>query len=170
MKKRRRVLKYRRNSKPRPPKTFADVSTLTGTEYYQTDEGVTLRLEDRNYDRMTTMQEVLDKFYLLNGDQQPLVFRLVDEPSGLVRGDKVYHIMFRGSFVVQIEQGHDKSGPHRCRLYFRSFTENKAHWIATLQLMAFFFNEAQVKETLLTEIANKTFYMLPANRERPITI
>jgi hypothetical protein len=169
---RKRRIRKRRvlHRRPNRQKTFWEISQLQGTEYYLNDEGIVFYLMDEVEDRMVSIGDLLTKFYTLNEEQQPLVFRLIDDKDAPLRGEKLWQIVFRGSFIVEIESGHEKQGPHRCRLYFKSFSQNKAHWIATLQLMAFFYNEEQMKNALLESVSKQEFFMLPQNKERPITL
>ena len=153
---------------PRKQKTIYDLTKLEGTEYYQLDDGVTFRLEDTGVDAMIYMGDLLGKFYRINEGQNPLVMRLIDEPSQLIRGEKIYQLVMRGNFYMDVEQGSELGGPHRCRLWFRSFTTKQNHWIATLQVMAFYFNLDEMKAYICHSIDQHEFYMLPENRDKPI--
>lgn len=162
---RRRIV---RKSGPRRRKTYEEVSRLEGTEYYQTPDNITFRTEDVGYDRMISMGDLLEKFYRINEEQPPLVVVLVDEPSRLIRGDKIYQVVMRGNFYIIIEPNQSTSGPHRCMLWFKSFTDKKQHWLASCQMMAFFFNEAEVRQQIIELTAKKEFFMLPQNLDIPI--
>lgn len=162
---RRRIVSNRR---PNRKKTFEEVTRLEGTEYYQTPEGVTFRTEDIGYDRMISMGELLEKYYRINEEQPPLVVALRDEPSQLIRGEKIYQVVMRGNFYIIIESNQSTSGPHRCMLWFKSFTDHKQHWLASCQMMAFFFNEAEVRQQIMELTAKKEFFMLPQNADIPI--
>lgn len=161
---------FRRISKPKPPKTFADVQQLKGNEYYQTEDGIAFRTESTEVDAMVTLGDLLAKFYRFNEEQPPLAFRLKEDESQAIR-EKVYLVAMRGNFFIDIEKGSDTEGPHRCRLWFKTFSKDPVtkistnYWLASLQLMGFYFNEEQMKEALLTAIAAQEFFMLPENVE-----
>jgi hypothetical protein len=113
--------------------------------------------------------ELLAKFYRLNEEQQPLVFQFIEDPRQAIP-EKVWYAVMRGSFFIEIIEGRNKPGPHQTKLWFRTFSHpQKSHWIATLQLMAFYFNEAEVREALLKAVADREFFMTEQNRERMIT-
>lgn len=158
-----------RKSRPRRIKTIADLERLEGKEFYQTADGIAFRTEDISVDAMIRMDELLERFYRFNADQPPLVFRLIDDPAPVVRGAKLWQGIYRGNFYMDIDQGVDSHGPHCCRLWFKCFSLLKAsHWIATLQVMAFFFNEEEIKAYVSDAIYNQKFFMLPENRNKPI--
>lgn len=162
---RRRIV---RDRQPRRPKTFADVSTLEGNEYLQIDNGVTFRVEDTAYDQMITMGDLLARFYRINEGQRPLVMMLIDEPSKLIRGEKIWQIIMRGNFYILIESNKETHGPHPARLWFQSFGDRKNYWLASMQVMAFFFNEEEVRQGIMTGVDTKEFFMLPQNADVPI--
>jgi hypothetical protein len=156
--------------RPRKPKTFYDVTHLTGKEYYQLEDGVTFRLEDTAVDKMIYMGDLLGKFYRINKEQNPLVFHLIDEPSQLIRGEKIYQVIMRGNFYMVVEKGHELGGPHRCCLWFQAFSTKQNYWIASLQIMAFFFNADEVKTYICNAVNQQEFFMLPENRDKPIVL
>jgi hypothetical protein len=114
------------------------------------------------------MGELLAKFYRINEEQRPLVMRLIDEPAGLIRGEKIWQIIMRGNFYIVIEANKESHGPHPTQLWFQSFGDKKNYWLASMQVMAFFFNEEEVRQAIMTGVATKEFYMLPANVDVPI--
>jgi hypothetical protein len=120
-------------------------------------------------DRLTTYGDLLNKFYYLNHEQQPLVWMLEEDRAQAI-AEKLWLGVFRGSFHVRIILNHhDKTGPHRCELWFRTFSQPpKNHWIASLQLMAFYYNEEQMKSALLEAIEKREFFILPRNVDVPI--
>jgi hypothetical protein len=164
----------RRNSygvkRPRRPKTLADVTKLEGTEYYQDPEGFTFRVEDSAYDQMKTMGELLAKCYKINEGQRPLVMRLIDEPSNLIRGEKIWQVILRGNYYCIIESNQSTGGPHPCKLWFQTFGDKKNYWLASMQIMAFFFNEEHIRQAIMDGIDKREFFMLPANEEVPIVV
>jgi hypothetical protein len=163
----RRVIRRRtvRNRKPRRPKTFADVSELKGNEYLQIDGGVTFRVEDTAYDQMITMGDLLARFYRINEGQRPLVMNIIDEPSNLIRGEKIWQIIMRGNFYIIIESNKESHGPHPTKLWFQSFGDKKNYWLASMQTIAFFFNEEEVRQAIMTGVDQKEFFMLPQNND-----
>lgn len=151
-------------------KTIDDLTTLTGTEYYQTEEGITFSLVDCSEDQMISMGELMKKFYRINLTQPPLAFVLQEDRSQAIF-EKIYHVVMRGNFYMDIEKNQATEGPHRCRLWFRSFSPPKqAYWIASTQIMAFFFNEKEMKEAVIAAIKAKEFYMLPSNEDKPVIV
>lgn len=169
----RQIVRRRRITKrsPNRQKTFQEVSQLEGTEYYlDTDSGVAFRTEDESYNRMITMGELLAKFYRINRQQKPLVAVLVDEPSNLIHGEKIWQMVMRGNFYVVIEQNQSISGPHPAKLWFQTFVTKKSIWLASMQVMAFYFNEEQMVAAIRQAVDSREFYMLPANYEVPINV
>lgn len=156
------------NRRPNRQKTIEDLTRLEGNEYYQTPDGITLRLEDIGYNHMITMSQLLAKFYRINEGQRPLVIHLTEEPGSIIQGDKIYQIVMRGNFYLRIEPNKERFGPHRCQLWFKSFTDKKQHWLASCQLMAFFFNEKEIDQAIRTAVDQKEFFMLPQNADIPI--
>jgi hypothetical protein len=49
-------------------------------------------------------------------------------------------------------------------LWFQTFGDKKNYWLASMQTMAFFFNEDQMREAIMAGVDTKEFFMLPANR------
>jgi len=116
------------------------------------------------------MGDLLAKFYRINEDQQPLGFKLVEDDRQAIR-EKFWYAVMRGNFFIRIEQHQSTEGPHRCELWFKCFSPPKdAHWIASCQLMGFFFNEEEMKIATLQAISQREFFMLPSNRDKPITL
>lgn len=114
------------------------------------------------------MGDLLAKFYRINEGQNPLVLRLMDEPSNLIRGEKIWQIVMRGNFYIRIESNKETHGPHPTQLWFQSFGEKKNYWLASMQVMAFFFNEEEIKAAIITGVDQKEFFMLPQNTDIPI--
>lgn len=154
----------------RRAKTIDDLTRLEGTEFLQTEDGITFYLEDVAVDKQIYMGDLLTKFYNFNEEQQPLVFKLLEDERQAIR-EKMWHVVMRGNFFLDIEQGREIAGPHCCRLWFRCFLPRKeVHWLASVQLEAFYFNEEQMKAELLRAMAEREFYMLPANRDKPVIL
>lgn len=168
MRRKQSSTRRRRISKPRKPKTYADVAKLQGTEYHLDEAtSVVFYTEDIVVDAMICVGNLLGKFYRINEEQNPLVFTLLEDKSQAIP-EKVWHVVWRGNFFMDIEQGPELGGPHRCRLWFKSFTTKQNHWLATLQVMGFFFNEAEMRGYVLHSVAAQDFYMLPDNRDKSI--
>jgi hypothetical protein len=118
---------------------------------------------------MITMGDLVKKYYRINEEQNPLVMRLMEEPGSIIQGDKVWQVVMRGNFYLRIEANHrERHGPHACQLWFKSFTDHKSHWLASCQLMAFYFNEEQMREAILAANKNQEFFILPCNVDIPI--
>ena len=103
MKPHRKGSKRRRRSTPRPrrQKTFEEVSSLEGTEYHATSDGVYLSLESTV--EPIAMGELLTRFYNRNLEQNPLVQQLVPDIYSPVANTKIWHVIMRGSFYLDIE-------------------------------------------------------------------
>lgn len=159
--------RYRRRAftpRPRKQKTFEEVSAFEGTEYHATSDGVYFSLEPAM--EPIAMGELLTRFYNRNEGQNPLVQMLVSDIYSPVANTKIWQIVMRGSFYLDIESNQATAGPHRCRLWFRTFTPPiKTHWIASTQLMAFYFNEEEIRNAIKTAVDQREFFMLPSNRD-----
>lgn len=157
----------RRNYAPRKrkQKTFEQICELSGTEFdLNIDTGVVLSLEDKEL-KHATFTELLAKFYRLNYRQSPLAFVLIEDMGQAIR-EKIWQIVMRGNFYMDIEKGPDSSGPHRVRLWFRTFRKpNVNYWLASYQAMGFFFNEVEMKQQVKQATDKKEFFMLPQNAE-----
>lgn len=151
----------------RRQKSFAEVAYLQGTEFYLSDSGVYLYWEDSMADRQIFLEDLLNKYYKINWEQPPLVIQLMDDSHGGLP-EKVWYCIMRGNFYVEVIKGRNIDGPHQVKLWFKSFTTKQTFWIATLQLMAFFFNETEVKDGILRATAEGEFFMLPNNRKKAI--
>jgi hypothetical protein len=156
-----------RRKHQRRRKTFEEVSAMNGTDFYQCDNGITFYLVDTEMEQMIYMAELLQKFYRINEDQPPLVIQLMDN-KWQPFPEKTWYMVMRGNFYIEVIKNQATEGPHQTKLWFKSFTDKKVYWIATLQTMAFFYNEQQIKESLLKAISEREFYMLPANRDKGI--
>jgi hypothetical protein len=117
-------------------------------------------------DQQIFLEDLLSKFYRINWDQPPLVLQLIDHTTPFP--EKVWYAVMRGNFYIEVIKGRNHEGPHQVKLWFKSFTTKQTFWIATLQLMAFYFNENEIKEALLKATAEGEFFMLPSNRRRAI--
>jgi hypothetical protein len=169
MKKRKstgRRIGYKR--RPKRQKTYAEVCELQSNEFWLSeDTGIVLYFEDTMVGQQIYLGELLAKFYRINEDQPPLVFQFMENTNAPFP-EKTWYAIMRGNFFIEIIEGHRKEGPHQTKLWFQTFTDRKSHWIASLQLVVFYFNETQVREALLKAIAEKEFYMTPENRDRAI--
>lgn len=158
----------RRISKPRRAKTYEEVAKLQGTEYFLDEaQGIVFYTEDIAVDAMICAGDLLGKFYRINEEQSPLVFMLLEDKSQAIP-EKIWQVVWRGNFYMDIEQGSSLAGPHRCRLWFKSFTTKQNHWIATLQVMAFYFNEAEMRGYIIHSVVNRELFMTPETRDKPI--
>lgn len=157
---------------PNRVKTLAEVLELKEGEFTVDEQtGIALSLEHKAMDEMVYMGDLLNKFYNRNEDQMPLVMILIDEPNPVVAGSKMYQVVMRASFFLKIEAGRDRSGPHRTVLYFRNFSKPIVTTeIAAVQLMAFFFNETEMRDALIKAVTDREFFMLPVNRDIPIRL
>lgn len=156
--------------RPRKTRTYEDVTRLEGTEFYQLEDGVTFYLENIAVDSQIYLGDLVARFYNINEEQNPLFFKLLEDASQSIP-EKTWHVAMRGNFFIDIEKNfYGTEGPHRTRLFFKTFSKPQVnHWIASLQLMAFYFNEEQMKAALLLAIANREFYVAPDDINKTIT-
>jgi hypothetical protein len=142
---------------------------LTGKEYeyvhHPTVIGVVMELHEKKADQMITLGDLVEKFYRIHlptdtHDERlnPIAFRLIDENRESI-SDKAWYGVFYGGFYVYIARAHKLHGPHVAQLWFKSFTTKLAWWVATLQLVAFYFNENEMREALMSCIERKEWYV-----------
>jgi hypothetical protein len=150
-----------------------------------TAKDIEFEIVDVMEDHRITIIELVEKFYRIHLEQptaywgkkrqihetvQPHCFILrEDEDYGTGLIEKFWVVLFRGGFAVEIRR-HDKEtdGPHVAKLWFQSFTDSSRHWIATLQIVAFFYNEEQMKAALMTAIEEREWYVAPAEAKRSV--
>jgi hypothetical protein len=151
--------------KPRKRKSFEELTALADHELSLSSEGIVMQLEDKDQAPKITYLELVKKFYRINRTLHPVATKLESDFSGAFI-EKIWYVVWYGSFHMDISIGSETAGPHRCRLWFRTFTKPvDYHWLAAAQLMAFFFNEKEIKEGAKTIIKNKEFYILPQNEQ-----
>lgn len=143
---------------------------LKGKEYEHVDHpyviGTIMELHETRADQMVTLAELVEKFYTIHlassvHDERlnPISFRLMDDRSSAY-AEKMWVAVFYGGFHVTIFRHQRTEGPHTAQLWFRSHTPpHDQWWVATLQVMAFFFNEDQVKQELMECIQRKEWYV-----------
>lgn len=150
--------------RPRKQKTFDEVATLQPNEYYATPDGIYFSLESTM--EPIAMGELLTRFYNRNEGQNPLVQMLQPDVHSPVANMKIWQVVMRGSFYLDIESNQETHGPHRCRLWFRTFTPPiKTIWLASVQLMAFYYNEEEIRNAIKQAVDQREFFMLPSNRD-----
>lgn len=142
--------------KPRKPLTIEKLTTLTDSEYFQNNEGVTFSVEDKAMENLITIKDLIAKFYRIQKGLNPIAFKLITENRESIP-EKVWIIVMYGNFHLDIYSNKSHSGPHPLRLWFKSFTTKDAHWIASCQIEAFFFNEKEMREAVRQAIIQKSF-------------
>lgn len=165
--KKSKINKRRLRLKPRPrkPKTLEQICAPAPNEFhfdYQT--GIFLTLEPA---RLWTIGELLNKFYEANHDLQPIAWSLVDDQASSVKVADWYAVMYRG-WHIRVIRGSETEGPHQTQLWFKTpgmTCAPKNIWIASLQLMGYYFNSDQMKEALLAAIAGREFYLSDQDRD-----
>lgn len=128
------------------------------------ETGVYLTLQPA---RLWTLGELLNKFYAANEDLAPIAWDLISDGAASIAVKDWYAVMYRG-WHVRIVKGSETEGPHQTQLWFKTpgiTSEPKPIWIASLQLMGFYFNSDQMKEALLLAITNKEFYISDSDRD-----
>lgn len=155
----------RSSGRKRKPKTFEEVSAMTGTDFYQCSNGITFYWINPDMENQITVGDLVAKFYRINDGQNPLVLTCINAPYSPLP-EKTWYAVMRGNFFIEIIEGRNKEGPHQTKLWFKSFTTKQTFWIATLQTMAFFYNENEIKEAILKAVGEKEFYIYPPNKDR----
>lgn len=158
-----------RKTGPRKPKTFADLLAKHDPNeiYFNPDTGIQLIMEDNA--PALAFGELLMKFYRANEGLNPIMFQLIEEPNAAIAQKDWYAIFYR-AWHIRIVQGSSIAGPHQTQLWFKSESLKKNFWVATLQLMAFFFNEGEMRAALLAAIEAREFYMSDKDRDIVITV
>jgi hypothetical protein len=157
--------KYER--RPKRQKTYEEVCRLEPNDLLFNEEtGIVIRMEP---DRLWPLGELLQKFYSINEGLKPIAFKLVEDDAQSIKEKIWYAVMYAG-WHIRIEQGSETGGPHQCQLWYKSMSMRKNFWVATVQLMAFYFNEDEMCVALLLAIDNKEFFMTDEDRDKCITI
>lgn len=154
--------------RPRRRKTLEEVLQLKDDEIW-VDENTGIVLYMEPILRLWTGRELIDKFYDFNKDLQPITFQLVTDEGHAWAEKDWYAIMYWG-WHIRIIKGSDTEGPHQTQLWFKSTSLRKAFWIASLQLMGFFYNEEEMKTNLLLAIDQKEFFMTDEDRDMTLTV
>lgn len=164
--KQRRKRSYIR--RPKRIKTLEEILELKEDEIWVDPEtGIVLILEDNTL-RYFSCGELLIKFYERNKDLFPIIFQLVSD-LGQAWAEKDWYAIMYGGWHIRIIKGPSTEGPHQTQLWFKSQSMGP-QWIASLQLMAFFYNEIEVKTNLLKSIEDREFFMSDEDKEKSITI
>ncbi len=80
--------------------------------------------------------------------------------------EDVWIFLYRAGFRVHVIKHHRYvSGPHACRLYYRSWQTKQLFWIATLQIEAMFYSEDAIGMQLTIAILEKQFYIAPKSEK-----
>lgn len=116
---------------------------------------------------LITYGQLLDKFYVANEGLSPITFQMVDDGGSAITQKDWYAIMYRG-WHLRIFEGEEKPGPHSGRLWFKSSTMKRAFWIATVQLMFFYYNEEEALAAILTAVREKEFFLSEKERNYAI--
>lgn len=119
--------------------------------------------------RLWPMGDLLNRFYEINEDLNPIAFKLVEDLAQSISG-KDWYAVFYASWHVRIVEGRSKSGPHQTQLWFKSQSMRKNFWIATLQLEAFYYNEQEMLAALLEAVKTRAFYISDTDRDICITV
>lgn len=153
-------------AKPRRQKTLAEVLASEPNEIWcDENTGIYLVLEPA---RLWTLGELLEKFYQANRGLKPIAWQMVEDIGSAIKTKDWYAVMYRGWHIRVVAGSNKTEGPHACQLWFKTpgiSSPRKNIWIATLQLMGFFFNENEMKSNLLEAIKNKEFYMSDQDRD-----
>lgn len=132
--------------------------------WFDKESGLYLELEYK----MVTYKKMLEGFYRANGDvEKPITFTQVEDLGSAIHSKDWYAVMYRG-WHIRIFQGPSLPGPHSAQLWYKSGTEKKNHWIATVQLMGFYYNEEEMLAALMQAIKDKEFFL--SKREEGIEL
>jgi hypothetical protein len=159
----------RRKKFERKRKTYAEVIARQDEGEIYLDEETGIQLLMSNPAPAYAMGELLMRFYQANEGLRPITFQMLEEGGESLPQKDWYAIMYR-SWHIRIVLGSETGGPHQTQLWFKSQSMRKAFWVATLQLMAFYYNKNEVLEALLTAIENKEFFISDTDRDIIITV
>ena len=178
MKKAKRRSSFRRKSRPRRQKTYEEIMAPKPNDLHTTDQfGIVIELYDTIENKVMTIGELVAKFYRVHLKQEahedrlnPVAFKLVEDPRSTVTDTKYWVAAMYAGFHVNIYRGPDTGGPHSAQLWYRSVYDHKRYpeWIATLQIMGFYFNEEEILNDLMRAIEEREFYISPTDKERGI--
>lgn len=175
----RRIHKSRRGIKRKSKVvTYENATSLKPNQYASSDEheGIAFELYEAIEDQQITIKELVEKFYRIILPEKgikrsevvkPVLFKLMEDAYSSLP-EKYWFCIFRGNFFINIYAHDGKHGPHTAQLWFKSFTTKKAFWIATLQIVAFFFNEEQMLTELLKCIEQKEWFYPESDANRSI--
>lgn len=123
---------------------------------------------------LTTAGETLRRFNEDIDPEEPITAK----PLGLTLNPEVagvrihpyediWIILYRRGYRVHVIKNHRyASGPHACRLYYRSWQTHQLFWIATLQIDGcMFYDEDAVLMRLTLAILEKQFYIAPKSEK-----
>ncbi len=170
MKKSKRTHGKRRRTyqaKPRRRKTLQEILQPEPNEIWcDENTGQYLVMEAA---RLWTLGELLNKFYYIHrGGLKPIAWQLVEDTGAAIKTKDWYAVMYGGWHVRIVAGSNRTEGPHACQLWFKTpgiTGPRKNLWIATLQLMGFYFNSEEMKTNLMAAIKAKEFYMSPQERD-----
>lgn len=135
-----------------------------GEFYVNEDTGYFLTLEYN----MRTYKQMLEGFYRANCDvEKPIAFQLTEDGASSITVKDWYAVMYRG-WHIRIVKGRETPGPHQCQLWYKSGTAKKNYWVASLQLMGFYYNEDEMRDNLMAAIKEQEFYMTPKEEKQEI--
>lgn len=132
--------------------------------------GLYAETKDQEY---TCAGDLLDKF---NGEIDPND-PITAKPLGNVLNPETKGVRFhpfediwvffyrRGYRIHVIKNVRYASGPHACRLHYRSWQTHKIYWIATLQIEAMFFSEDTVQMNLTLALLDHQLYISDRSRK-----
>ena len=117
--------------------------------------------------RLWTLGELINKFYQANEGLDPIAWEQVEDQGSTLKIKDWYAVMYRG-WHIRIVKGYATEGPHQTQLWFKTpgmTCPPKNIWVATLQLMGFYYNSDELKANLLQAIANREFFMSDDDRD-----
>lgn len=71
----------------------------------------------------------------------------------------------RGFRIHIIKHTRWATGPHACRLHYKSWQTNKIYWIATLQIEAMFYSEDAIQMNLTLALLDHQLYISDRSRK-----
>lgn len=151
--------------KPRRKKTIEELQP--DNVYKIQEDGIAFAIESTE-ERLPPIlfKDLLLKFYKINKGLKPITVQKGNSMQGPFVEPIWWLIMYGNFYLDVLKNETDMDGPHRCRLWFRTFDPPmQNHWLASAQLMAFFFNEKEIRNAAQELVKNKEFYMLPANEK-----
>lgn len=127
-------------------------------------------LFEENYPQ-STLHDLLQKFYYHNHYDTTPVRPISTHLEVGTEMEQGWYFFYYQRYYIFIEKHYQSShGPHIARLQYKAQYANRAHWIATLQIGAFFFSEEELLTHLYVAIRDRKFYITEQDGKRTVIL